>query len=139
MKRYLKRAGGHTADVGSVIGGVWHTAFSGRFDIELDLIDAFLQVLPYVFAPEPEHSVSRVYKRGINFFIPLDIPFDFGNPEVAVTLDDPLGFFPLMAVPELPVHEDSQPVFADHDIGPARKIFCMGTVADALCPERLAQ
>lgn len=138
-KGYLKKAGRHTADSGSIIGGVRYTAFSGRFDIELDLIDAFLEILTYILTPKAEHGISHVDKRCINFFVPLDIPLDFGNPEIAVAFDDSFCFLPLMAVPELSIHEDGQPVFAYHDIGPARNVLGMGAITDALCPKGLAQ
>src|SRR5690606_39047805 len=118
---------------------IGHPALPGRFDVQLHLVDALMQVLPHIFAPKPENGVARFDKRGIDFFIPLDITLEFRDPEVAVTLDSPLGLFPLVAVPELAIHEDNQPVFADNDIRPAGQVFGVDAVADALCPKRLAQ
>ena len=98
-----------------------------------------MQVLAYVFAPETEDGVARSDERRVVFVVTLDVPFDLGPPELPIALDPSLGLLPLVAVPELTVDEDGQPVPPDNDIGLTRKFFGMGTVTDTLRPKCFAQ
>src|SRR5690606_461259 len=98
------------------------------------LIDAFMQVPAYILLPETEHRVTHGGERSIDFAVPLHIAFYLRYPEVPVAFDDMLRFLPAVTMPELPIHENGQPVLPDHDIRASRQVLCMGAVADPLCP-----
>jgi len=72
---------------------------------------------------------------GIDFPVPLPIPLDFGNPEVLVGFDGGLSVFPIMPMPECPIHKNHQFVFDQADIGFAGEFLFVAFVPDACMPQ----
>ena len=72
---------------------------------------------------------------GIDFLIPLHIPFDLGDPEFPVGFDGMFSGFPVVAMPEGTIHKNDQLVFFQTDVGLARKRFLGSFIPYARVPK----
>ncbi len=106
-----------------------------RLQEQFDLVDDPGQFFQDLLRPEAEDDIAHVPQCTVSLLIFLHVALDLGNPEPPVGMDVFPAFLPVTAVPELPVHEDGQAVFPDHDVRPAGQGAVMQAVADVPSPQ----